>query len=200
MIVEHSAILISKILKTSHGHFSFDRWCGPVPPTVMSQQWPAPERKMKWVRISHGLWSDGSGDAALVRVPVLQLRPNGRDEVSHWNKGHHSVIKSHCPFVLLQSYVLFSVLILLILDLITLHWNRQMCFPSAQSCFLFLSPYNQMTLSRLGKIYHCSGGRRWRDIKMEAGSKNDSGRTLDIPHNLCLRLWWWWPSFSTVRQ
>ena len=40
--MEHSAILISKILKASNGHLSFDGWYGPLPPIVMSQQRPAP--------------------------------------------------------------------------------------------------------------------------------------------------------------
>lgn len=61
MIVEHSAILISKILKAFHRHFNFDGWYEPVPPTVMSQQWPAPAAplrgEMKVGKILHSLCS-----------------------------------------------------------------------------------------------------------------------------------------------
>lgn len=61
-MVEHSAILISQILKASNWHFSFDRWNRRFPPIVRTKQGPDPRggdvksqtvvRFHKWRRIN----------------------------------------------------------------------------------------------------------------------------------------------------
>lgn len=131
-MVEHSAILISKILKASHRHFSYDGWYGPI---VMSQQWPAPadplRGEMKGVGISGGLWLDLRYYSTLVRVPLLPLRPTRRDQSTascwfHFKKVQRGtsdiipwpnviVLSFHCSFT---SFI--SMLILLLFDPITL--------------------------------------------------------------------------------
>ncbi len=87
-MVEHSASLISKILKASNRHFSFDGWYGPAPPIVMSQQWPAPANplrgEMNGVGISDGLCLDLRDDATLVRVHLLRLRPTRGHQFMTW--------------------------------------------------------------------------------------------------------------------
>lgn len=114
-MVEHSAILISKILKGSNRHFSFDGWYGPVPPTVMSQQWPAPavplRGDVKGVEIS-----DLRNDATLAESVSHHL--TRRHDVvlrwSHFKKGkkgkkwHHSALMSlSCSFISFIRYYYF---------------------------------------------------------------------------------------------
>lgn len=62
-MVECSAILISKILKASNRHFSFDGWHRPVPPILVSQQWPAPADPLRGEKM-------GSGNT---RCPVVRF-------------------------------------------------------------------------------------------------------------------------------
>lgn len=154
-MVECSAILISKILKASNRHFSFDGWHRPVPPIPVSQQWPAPADPLRGEKM-------GSGNirCPVVRFePLLPLRPTRRCNSMTWYHGNptlkrykgeqvtseSNLMSLRCHFIAvlpLCSYYYFST---------PLHCPAYIfVFFPASVQYLFLSVFRRVSTVMLG--------------------------------------------------
>lgn len=213
-MVECSAILISKILKASNRHFSFDGWHRPVPPIPVSQQWPAPADPLRGEKM-------GSGNirCPVVRFePLLPLRPTRRCNSMTWYHGNptlkrykgeqvtseSNLMSLRCHFIAvlpLCSYYYFSTP-LHCPAYIFVFFSRLSSISISVRLPACLDCDAGLTLSWLGKIDRCSDGRKRRDIKMKARPR-DPGMKVEGHLTSCMTAfygWWWWPSFSTVGQ
>lgn len=160
-MVEHSAILISKILRASNRHFSFDGWYGPVQPIVMSKQWPAPADPLRRCEESENIRQRGVRFERWRNISQgpLNKETSVHDVLSCWFHLQRGTASCHCLVVSLQFHVFYLCLysyfltpLHFVLELIEQDWSL---------------------LWWKERQWHKNESKNW-------GPKNESRKTLDF--------------------